>query len=816
MKKGKKLHGNKETVVKVCNWLSLPLQALGCCILYLVIEAFSRHSLASAWSYMVESPWVFLYNAFLIFTTFMVVYLFRRRVLVRLVMSCFWLLLGIINGVILANRVTPFTGPDLRNLSDGAKVVTKYLSKGTMILVVAALVALLAFFVWVWIKGPKFQGKIRWYLNVPLIALVIVLFTGATNLALAKRVLSSYFVNIAFAYQDYGYPYCLAVTLFDTGISEPNGYSEQLVKQIETSEGEQKEDDTVKPNIIFLQLESFFDPELVNFLNISEDPIPYYRQLMKDYSSGYLRVPVVGAGTANTEFETISGMSLRYFGAGEYPYKSVLSEETCESAPYVLKNLGYATHAIHNNEANFYSRRSVFSRLGFDTFTSEEYMPDISDVTATGWVKDHILTKEIIKTLDATDEPDYIYTISVQGHGDYPTEPVLDDPEITVTGAEDREKNNYSWEYYVNQIHEMDKFVKELTTKLADYPEPVVLVMYGDHLPTMGLKVEDLENRYLYQTEYVIWDNMGLKRKQENIASYQIAAEVMNRVGIHDGTIFRYHQTRRNTKNYQVDLEVLQYDMLYGKRYVYGEDGETPYERVKLQMVFCSDSTSAPDSIASTISSTVTSSSPAISASVGSRPFSRSSRSRTAYAFHASSRIGRLTFTIPSDRRNRRISPAIIGTAYVEKQTSNEGSNLSIAFNSPMLPIWHRSSISTPRFANRLTMLQTSPIFSSASVSLAALSPSCAFSIRASVCSMHSDSYDFRSGPYISGCTPIFRFITTSVPHPGCDLTSSSSINASINENPIPDRSSSGQVVNIGSIAFSTFSIPTPVSFTVT
>ncbi len=44
----------------------------------------------------------------------------------------------------------------------------------------------------------------------------------------------------------------------------------------------------------------------------------------------------------------------------------------------------------------------------------------------------------------------------------------------------------------------MDIFVKELTTKLAEYPEPVVLVMYGCHLPTMGLKVEDLENRYLY------------------------------------------------------------------------------------------------------------------------------------------------------------------------------------------------------------------------------------------------------------------------------------------------------------------------------
>ncbi len=104
-------------------------------------------------------PMGLLYNAFLIFTTFMVVYLFRRRVLVRLVMSCFWLLLGIINGVILANRVTPFTGPDLRNLSDGAKVVTKYLSKGTMILVAAALVALLAFLYGSGSKDRNFRGK---------------------------------------------------------------------------------------------------------------------------------------------------------------------------------------------------------------------------------------------------------------------------------------------------------------------------------------------------------------------------------------------------------------------------------------------------------------------------------------------------------------------------------------------------------------------------------------------------------------------------------------------------------------------------------
>lgn len=584
-KERKELSPGGAKALRICNLLSLPLQAVGCCILYFVVEILSRRSVLQAWTFMTEKPLVFLYNAFLIFTTFLVVYLFRRRMLVRLFLTFFWFLLGVINCVILSNRVTPFTGPDLRNLSDGATVITKYMSAGSVILAFGAIAVVLVFLVWFWFKGPKYRGKIRWYVNIPGIIIGVVLFAGVTNLALERRVLSSYFVNIAFAYEDYGYPYCLAVTLFETGISEPNGYSEELVDEIEESEGEPEEDDSVMPNIIFLQLESFFDPSTVTYLNLSEDPIPTFHRLMEEYSSGWFRVPVVGAGTANTEFETITGMSLRYFGPGEYPYKSVLQEETCESAPYVLRDLGYSTHAIHNNEANFYARRTVFSRLGFETFTSEEYMPDISDTTPTGWVKDYILTDEIIKALDSTpDQPDYVYTISVQGHGDYQNEPVLEDPKITVTGAEDKTKNNYAWEYYVNEINEMDQFIKELTDRLAEYDEPTVLVMYGDHLPTMDLQMEDLTNKYLYQTQYVIWDNMGLEKKDMNLSSYQIAAEVMDRVGIHDGTIFRYHQTRKNTKNYQVDLEVLQYDLLYGERYSYDMDGDTPYQRLQMQL----------------------------------------------------------------------------------------------------------------------------------------------------------------------------------------------------------------------------------------
>ena len=567
---------------KICNRISLLLHALCSAVGYFLIEAISRHSFTAAWIYMTTKPVVFAYNSALIFTTSLLVYLFRKRCFWRVLIAILWLLLGIINGVILSNRVTPFTGPDLHLLTDGMAVLNKYLPAWGVVVALILLGFFALLLLILLIKAPSYKRKVKFRYDLLLVVVGAVLFAGATQLALEKRVLSNYFGNIAFAYEDYGYPYCLAVTIFDTGISCPRDYSEQEIARITKTEDnlpETKEDS--KPNIIFIQLESFFDPTLVNYLKISEDPIPTFRKLMKEYSSGYYKVPSVGAGTANTEFESITGMSLHYFGPGEYPYKSILKETTCESAPYVLKNLGYSTHAIHNNEANFYGRRSIFPNLGFDTFTSAEYMPEEEDKNPLGWTKDKVLTDEIIKCLDSTEESDYIYTISVQGHGAYPEEPLIDDPEITVSGAATESQNN-QWEYYCNEIHEMDDFVKELTDALADYPEDVILVMYGDHLPTMGLTVEDLKNKYLFQTQYVMWDNFGLEKKNENLAAYQMAAEVMDRAGIHEGTVFRYHQARRNTRNYQVDLETLQYDVLYGKKYSY--DGENPFQRTKMRM----------------------------------------------------------------------------------------------------------------------------------------------------------------------------------------------------------------------------------------
>lgn len=564
-----------QPIYKWMNRLSLPLQYLLACVINFFIEVISRHSLFQAWDYLVGTPLVFLFNAFLIFATFMVVYLFRRRVFVRILLSVFWLFLGTCNGYLLLKRVTPFNAQDLKVLSDALELTGNYFSGGELVLLIIGIVAIVLWVISMWRRGGQYTGKMHRIIALIGVIVSIGAYVGLTDIAIDKRVISNYFGNIAFAYEDYGFPYCFAASLFNTGINQPSGYSEETMAEISnngeltTSTTSLKSDEM--PNIIFVQLESYFDPTEVEWLRFSEDPIPNLRELYKNYSSGYFKVPSVGAGTANTEFEVLTGMNMRFFGPGEYPYKTYVKTNVLESAASALTSLGYGAEALHNNGGNFYSRAKVYNNMGFDHYTSKEFM-NILKTTPKGWATDDILVPNIMESMDTTEGQDFVFTVSVQGHGDYPTEPTLENPEIKVTGVEDEGKRN-AWEYYVNEVHEMDKFVGQLIEAVENRNEPSVIVFYGDHLPTLGLEAKDLKGKYLYNTNYVIWDNIGLEKKDGNIAAYQIMAEVFDRLGIHSGTIFNYHQQRRQTKNYLSDLELLQYDIMYGKQYVYEKNG---------------------------------------------------------------------------------------------------------------------------------------------------------------------------------------------------------------------------------------------------
>lgn len=561
-------------VYQFMNRFSLVFHALLACIINFAIEAISRHSAIEAWNYMTGTPVVFLYNAFMIFITFSVVYLFKRRIFVRIIISVLWLALGVANGYMLMKRVTPFNAQDFKAAKEGLSLITNYFNGFELIIVGVGIAAVIIWVISMWRRGGQYAGKVRRVWALVGIGICAALYGFVSDMAVEKRVVSTYFGNIAFAYEDYGLPYCFMASVFNTGITEPNTYSKETIAEI-TNNGKMAKNETGRseeelPNIIFVQLESYFDVDEAEFFTTSEDACPNLHAMYEQYSSGYFKVPSVGAGTANTEFEVLTGMNLRYFGPGEYPYKTVLKNQVCESAATALGSLGYGTHALHNNGGNFYSRARVFNNTGFDSYTSKEFM-NILQLTENGWAKDDILIQHIMDAMDSTKQQDFVFTISVQGHGDYPEEKVLENPRITIDGIEDEALRN-KWEYYVNQVYEMDEFAGNLVKRLEERGEPTVVVFYGDHLPTMGLKAEDLKGRYLYNTNYVIWDNIGLKKEDRNIPSYQIMADVLDRLDIHSGTVFNYHQERRKTKNYLADLELLQYDILYGGHYVYGGD----------------------------------------------------------------------------------------------------------------------------------------------------------------------------------------------------------------------------------------------------
>ncbi len=578
-------------------------------LLNLLVEILSRRSLIRPFVYLGTRPLMFLYNTCIIFWCFSLLLLVKRKLFLGTVISVVWLILGVVNCILLGCRVTPFNAADLRLTKDALVIAGKYLTWWHIVLMAAALIALAAVLIILFRRLPLWPKKPARLKGVVFVAFSLLALLGLSSVGMKAGLLATQFGNLAQAYLDYGFPYCFANSMVNTGISKPEDYSTEAIQEIKEEEIlpeehawspliAEKQPEIVDsqgveatkntPNIIFLQLESFSDPMKYLHMKCSRDPIPNFRRLMAEYSSGYLSVPSVGAGTANTEFEVITGMNLDFFGPGEYPYKTVLQKQVCESLCFDLKEIGYHAQAIHNNSGTFYDRYTVFSQLGFDTFTSLEYMSDY-EKTYMGWPKDKMLREQIGRVLNSTSGADMIYTISVQGHGSYPTEKVLEDPEITVTGLP-TEAEKSAMEYYVQQIHEMDEFVGSLVDSLEKRKEPTVLVMYGDHLPSLGLTEESLENGNVFQTEYIIWSNMGLKREVRDVEAYQLAAYVMNRIGIQKGTMFRFHQAYLREKNhteeeeqtYLADMKILEYDILYGDQEVF--EGEMPYEATALHM----------------------------------------------------------------------------------------------------------------------------------------------------------------------------------------------------------------------------------------
>lgn len=554
-------------------------------ILDIIIESLNRKSVFSAFSYMIDKPFLFVFNVLIIMLTLSLSMYFKREIFVLTLLSVVWLLFGVVNFVILHFRVTPFSAVDFTLISSAISVSGHYLTAFNVVMIFFAIAILVVSMICLFKKTPCFQKNAT---KKAYMLSTLVIFTLAAGIIVMHRsstsvqALAENYTNISEAYENYGFVYCFANSIIDTGIRKPEDYSGESMAQIKASlKDNEKNEPEVKPDIVMIQLESFFDICDVKKVSFSRDPLPNFHRLQKEYSNGQLTVPTVGAGTVNTEFEVLTGMSQHDFGVSEYPYKTVLKSKSSESICNDLAQIGYTSHAVHNNTATFYGRNKVFSNLGFDTFTSVEYMNNIT-LNPNGWAKDDVMVDEILKTLeDDQKKPDFTFGITVQSHGKYnDVKPDSKDP-VKVYNAPDGKEASY--QYYVNEINEVDRMIGDLVNALDKRKKPTVLVLYGDHLPSLDLSDEDLSDGSLYETQYIIWNNYGMKEKDQDLKAYELYPEVLDQLGIHEGVITRYHQQAdRSSDTYKENLKALEYDLLYGENYIY--DGEAPFQATDLQM----------------------------------------------------------------------------------------------------------------------------------------------------------------------------------------------------------------------------------------
>ena len=569
--------------------IQLPVMALA---LTLLVEFCNRGlDVRRLFDFVTGKPLMFLYNALIVLTTLLFSELFKRRRAVLCTTCILWVILGIVQYTVIKERTQPFCSVDILMLKDAISLMTIYYSTARIILMFVSGFALIVLEVLLFSRTPRRKRVNRAASALTFVGFAL-LCAMISALSIRAELLPRRFDNMVDAYNDYGFPVCFTFTFGQQGISKPDTYSSETVAEIIKDiddDGEMaypvfdETDNLAQPNILFVQLESFFDVNTIIGSKYSADPTPNFNRLCRNFPSGLLYVPTIGGGTANTEFEVLTGLNLDFFGAGEIPYNTILQQTAVETVNYDLKDYGYTATALHSNGATFYSRNVVYPNLGFDRFVSLEYMRDMK-YNALGWAKDAQLTGEVLRALQSTEGRDVIMCISVESHGKYADtyEPREGDIEVL---ALPEGVALAPFQNFINVLPATDDFLKDLIHTLARFDEPTVVVAYGDHLPALELTSEMLSTGSVYASRYVIWNNYGKEFEAPDLQAYRLSANLLKQLGFSGGVICKYHQAADPTEtgeDYLDRLEQLQYDILYGDRQVF--DGETPYQPAAMTM----------------------------------------------------------------------------------------------------------------------------------------------------------------------------------------------------------------------------------------
>ena len=297
---------------------------------------------------------------------------------------------------------------------------------------------------------------------------------------------------------------------------------------------------TPKPDIVVILSESFFDPTIMNGYPPGTDLTPNLHRLEQHGISGQLHVPTFGGGTIRTEFEVLTGLSLRYFPDVQFPYLQI-HQKRIPGIVRLLASNGYDTLAVHGNNPGFWNRTAAFKELGFDKFISiADFPPD--DVVNDGkYMSDQAFTDEVLRQLPDSGPPRFVLGISIEAHGPYDQSHGIDEQArdaIPVPRSVTDPQAKLELQNYIYHMQHADRQLGRLVDTLAHRQHRTLVLFFGDHLPALvpAFQQAGFQNGqdFLEQTvPYVLIDTAHMDHAtKQDAAAWQLPGMVLSKAGI--------------------------------------------------------------------------------------------------------------------------------------------------------------------------------------------------------------------------------------------------------------------------------------------
>ncbi len=483
---------------------------------------------------------------------------------------------GLGHAYLMVFRGTPFIPMDFLSITTAMNVGSTYDYTPTAIMITAALLFIFFMVLGFKVSTPKFHiiAKISLRVFTGAFFVVIACIFYLTNVFTDMGIKPDFW-NQTRGYKNYGFVYNFVCNTKYLYMSTPQGYNPDDIEGLvdkETDKNQNKVPITENaPNIICIMNESLADLRVLGDFTTNEEFMPFMDSLTENTVKGNLYVPVIGAGTSNTEFEFLTGHTTAFLPSGSNAYMLYIKNPIA-SLVSTLEGQGYSSISFHPYYASGWNRVDVYNNMGFNSFVSLENIMDISlmdaytqnnnnpdflqelinqnypdrnNMLVRQYVSDSYDYRLIIEDYEKRDKtrPYFMFNVTMQNHGGYTTSASNFEERIFVTSTQKEYKKTNK---YLSLVKYSDDAFKELVDYFRNVKEPTVICMFGDHQPSIesafirevmgvsdltNLTVEQEQNRHV--TPFIIWANYDIEEKYiEKLSANYLAAYVVDVAGI--------------------------------------------------------------------------------------------------------------------------------------------------------------------------------------------------------------------------------------------------------------------------------------------